>query len=94
MSAKKARNSEDGAVEITVLESSSVLPSTFQIWKNDTLLLFKIKNLDKFLTSPAASIFSEAEPLFGWELRSEVKVSSRGECKTSKDLARDFLDAA
>ncbi|KAJ1421022.1 hypothetical protein B484DRAFT_433365 [Ochromonadaceae sp. CCMP2298] len=95
MSEKRTEYSEGGGGgKTTVLSSSSVLPAEFQTWKNDTTLLFKIKNFEHFLTSPDASVFAEQEPLFGWELESEVRVSGGAEREAAHNLSREFLQAA
>jgi hypothetical protein len=56
----------------TVLVSSSVLPYVYQTWRDDTELLFKSKNLHKFLTGITPSIFSEPEPKFCWQLETDT----------------------
>ncbi|KAJ1392478.1 hypothetical protein B484DRAFT_408465 [Ochromonadaceae sp. CCMP2298] len=95
MSGTKISPKDGKVATINMLESTSVLPHAFASWSNDTQLLFKYKNLFVFLQSSAASVFAEAEPLFGcWELEGEEEIPEEPTTGAKKDLTREFLQAA
>ncbi|KAJ1404837.1 hypothetical protein B484DRAFT_404628 [Ochromonadaceae sp. CCMP2298] len=94
MSAKKPSSSGGGVeTKITVLESSSILPHAYQSWKDDTELMFRSKGLHRYLTDEEASVFAEREPVFCWELETEIEEHQR-KSGVKKDLRRDFMEAA
>jgi hypothetical protein len=80
------------AKRATVLESSSVLPHAFQLWRDDTELLFRARNAFQYLTGEATSVFRENEPLFGWKLESMKPRTESGAAK--RDLGGDFASVA
>ncbi|KAJ1438176.1 hypothetical protein B484DRAFT_392462 [Ochromonadaceae sp. CCMP2298] len=94
MSDKRGANQAGGGGgKVAVLESCSVLPHTYQTWREDTRLLFESQSYFQYLSGEVQSVFDEPVPCFAWQLEIYKWVPDRSP-RAQKNLHSAFRDTS